>query len=126
MTQPFAPDTPAGRDAGLRRDTEMLRRRAHGPWHYIGEPGEAPYQNGSTMAPTAEIPDPVPLRYRQLLGGGLEIQGDVTGVEPGDIVFTLPEVARLDHDVPFSGHDDQGNYVACRLYANGDFVFGVA
>lgn len=112
---------------GHRRELDRLRARAHGRWVYVGGtwPGSPDFLAGSNMDPTAAIPNPVPLRFRWLLGGGLEIQGDVTGVAPGDTVFVLPDQYRLDHDVPVHSHDDAGVYVPCRLLATGEFIYGV-
>lgn len=109
----------------LHGRSRNLERRSPGPWKYVGDATFCDFINGANMAPTADVPDPTPLRLRLTLGAGLEIQGDVTGVVSGDIVCTFPAGYRPDHDVPVDGHDDAGNYVACRLYANGNFVYGV-
>jgi hypothetical protein len=112
--------------ARLYRRTRDNERRSASPWHNIGAADEAPFLNGANAAPSAERPNPVPMRYRWTLGAGLELQGDVDNVAPGDIVFVLPAPYRLDHDVPVDAHDDEGNYVACRLLATGEFLYGVA
>lgn len=126
MSRPFSPDTPATRAAGLRRDAEQLRRRSDGPWRNVGDPAFTDFQNGANAAATANIPDPVPLRIRLKVGGGLELQGDLEGLSPGDIICTFPDPYRPDHDLPVHGRDDAGVYVPCRLYTSGDFVYGVA
>jgi len=111
-----------------------------GPWHNVGDPDEPTFLSGSNMAATAAIPNPVPLRFRLAVGPQniladdgtvdeytehqIEIQGDVTGLSPGDTVFVLPAAYRHDHDVPVAGHDDAGNYVACRLLSTGEFIYG--
>lgn len=111
-----------------------------GPWHNIGDAGEPSFVTGSNMAATVDIPNPVPLRFRlavgrpNLINAGLivqythhqvEIQGDVTGVSPGDTVFVLPLEYRHEYDVPFHTHNDAGNYVPCRLLSTGEFIYGV-
>jgi hypothetical protein len=125
MSRPFSPDTVATRAAGLRRDTEHLVRRSDAPWRYAGVDGFADFINGANAAPTDTIPDPVPLRIRLKVGGGLELQGDLTGLAPGDIICNFPDPYRPDFDTPLAGHDDAGNYVPCRFYATGDLVYGV-
>jgi len=112
-----------------------------GPWINVGDPGAPAFVNGSNMAATAAIPSPVPLRFRLAVGPPnvlspsdgtvsqytqhqIEIQGDVSSLSPGDIVFILPAAYRHDHDVPVAGHDDAGNYVACRLLSTGEFIYG--
>ena len=55
----------------------------------------------------------------------LEIQGDVTGLSPGDIVFMLPLEYQREFDVPYKTHDDTGVYVPCRLLSTGEFIWGV-
>lgn len=118
-------------------------------WHNIGDPGEPPFINGTNMAPTADVPNPVPMRFRLSVGPPndcdydwtqapaqaitinrytehqIEIQGDVTGVSPGDIVFVLPLEYTKEHDLPCHAHDDFGNYIACRLLSTGEFIYGV-
>lgn len=125
MTRPLKPatDRRAINDAVGRINS--LERRTPGPWQYVGDPSFVPFTNGSNAAPTAGIPDPVPLRIRWTLGAGLEIQGDVTGLSPGDEVCTFPADYSPEHDSPVHGHDDTGNYVPCRLYSDGRFVYGV-
>lgn len=131
--------------------SQRLRRHNHdpgshqptntGPWHNIGDAGEPAFVNGSNAAPTIDIPNPVPLRFRlsvgppNLIDDGdvliytkhqIEIQGDVTGLLSGDVVFVLPIEYRHDFDVPYHTHDDNKNYVPCRLFASGEFVWDVA
>lgn len=99
--------------------------------------------NGSNMAPTIDIPAPVPLRYRLSVGAPnyidtdtgtitfytdhqIEIQGDVTGLASGDIVFIIPPEYRHDYDVPYQTHDDSKAFVACRLLSTGEFMWDTA
>lgn len=103
-----------------------------GVWHYVGETDEPAFENGWANVGGG---DAVPLRFRLIIGPAkgstqpkksLEIQGDVTGGADGTVVFTLPSAYRQDYSVPLSSHDDTGTYVPCRVYANGEFVRGVA
>jgi hypothetical protein len=111
--------------------------------------------NGFTMAPTAQVPNPTPLQYRLSVGPPniceyaawtgdpvmgarplataiveytyhqIEIQGDLDGVIPGDLVFILPLEYTKETDLPWKGHDNFGNYVPCRLLSTGEFYYGV-
>ncbi len=54
----------------------------------------------------------------------IEIQGDITGVIPGDTVFVIPLEYQHDYDVPYPSHDDAGFYVPCRLLSTGEFIYG--
>jgi hypothetical protein len=96
---------------------------------------------GSNMSPTVDVPSPVPSRYRLSVGAPnyleidgsisfytehqIEVQLDVTGVTTGDIVFLMPPEYQHSYDVPYHTHDDTGAYVACRLLATGEFIYGV-
>lgn len=99
--------------------------------------------NGQNAAPTSTVPNPAPLQFRLAVGPPnvlsrdgttivtytkhqVEIAGDVTGVNPGDIVFVLPIEMRHPDDRPVHSHDDTGAYVACRLLSTGEFYYGVA
>ncbi len=96
------------------------------------------FQNGSNVTP-GDIPNPVPMRYRISVGppnyyddaGDLvythhqiEIQGDITGLTYEDTVFVILPEYQHDFDVPYSGHDEYGSYIACRLLSTGEFVYG--
>lgn len=124
-------------------------------WIYVGDDPRVPFLAGANAAATAESPNPSPLAFRISLGRPndceydgwtgdpatgdrpvasaiieyrhhqLEVVGDVTDVNPGDIVFVLPFEFRFDTDKPLKGHDDDGNYVPCRLLSSGEFVWGV-
>jgi hypothetical protein len=119
-----------------------------GPWYYVGAGGMMPdgspvpdFQNGWHNIVGTD--DPVPLRFRILLGPpnlllpdgtvdedsrstskDVQVQGDIDGGGDGTVVFSLPPSYRLDYDVPMGAHDSSMMYVACRLYKNGDFVRG--
>lgn len=101
------------------------------------------FQNGWGNISPGTIPNPVPMGFRLSVGqlnkldrntGAIiwygdhqvEIAGDVAGGSSGTAVFTLPPAYRLNYDVPFPAHDSSMNYVACRLYATGEFVRGIA
>ncbi len=122
-------------------------------WIYVGVDPRVPFVNGSNAAPTVDIPNPVPCRFRISVGPPndceytgwegtgpsgsrpvataidaytdhqVEIQGDLTGLSPGDIVFVLPLEFQHDYDVPYHTHDDTGIYVPCRLFTTGEFVW---
>jgi hypothetical protein len=124
-------------------------------WIYVGVDTRVPFVNGSNRAPTLDIPNPVPLRFRLSVGPPndcdyigwegtdpstgdrpvatsinyytdhqIEIQGDVTGLSPGDIVFNMPLEYQHEFDVPYKTHDDSGIYVPCRLLSTGEFIWG--
>jgi len=99
------------------------------------------FVTGENMAASADIPNPVPMRFRIVTGKPnkvdddgnvtyypkvLEFQGDITGAGTGDTVFVLPVTHRKQFDLPVPGHDDAGGYVACRLLSTGEFVYGAA
>lgn len=114
--------------------------------------GATEFISGFNMAATADIPNPAPLQYRLSVGPPnicdydwpavgsssiphataileytdhqIEIVGDVDGVNIGDTVFVLPMEYRFPEDRPCKGHDDAGNYVACRLLSTGEFIWG--
>lgn len=54
----------------------------------------------------------------------IDIQGDITGVVPGDTVFVIPLEYQHEYDVPYRAHDSTGYYVPCRLLSTGEFVWG--
>lgn len=110
-----------------------------GPWIYVGGVDGPPFVTGSNMTATMDVPNPMPMRFRLAVGPPniirsgtitvyfdhqIEIQGDVTGVSPGDTVFVIPMEYRHEFDVPVQAHDDFGTYVPCRLYSTGEFVYG--
>jgi len=125
-----------------------------GGWIFVGEDIRVPFVNGANAAPSAGSPDPSALAFRISLGRPndcewagwegsgptgarpvasaiveyrhhqLEIVGDVTDVNIGDVVFVLPLEYRFEEDRPCKGHDDAGNYVACRLLSTGEFIWG--
>ncbi len=128
-------------------------------WVYVGVDPRVPFISGGNAAPTVDVPNPVPCRFRISVGppndceyadwaitGGdpitgtrpvataidaytdhqVEIQGDLTGLLTGDIVFVLPLEFQLDYDVPYHTHDDNGTYVPCRLLSTGEFIWNHA
>ncbi len=68
---------------------------------------------------------PVATSIVEYLEHQIEIIGDVDGVVPGDVVFIIPMEYRRPFDTPYKGHDNFGNYVACRLLSTGEFYYGV-
>ncbi len=110
-------------------------------WRSFWNPYASIFQNGSNAAPTMDIPNPCPAHYRISIGppnyydadGALvitehqvEIQGDLTGLLTGDIVFVLLDEYLMEFDVPYHTHDDSGIYVPCRLLSTGEFIWNVA
>ncbi len=110
-------------------------------WQQFWNPYASIFQNGSNAAPTIDIPNPCPAQYRISIGppnyyddaGALvitqhqvEIQGDLTGLLTGDIVFYLLDEYLMEYDVPYHTHDDSGIYVPCRLLSTGEFIWNVA
>ncbi len=120
-------------------------------WIVVGDDPRVPYINGFPTAPSITSPDPTPLQFRLSVGPPneceydgwdavtapvasaiinytdhqIEILGDIDGVVPGDLVFIIPMEYRRDKDTPYKGHDNFGNYVACRLLSTGEFFYGV-
>jgi hypothetical protein len=110
--------------------------------HLIGTGGEPGFQNGwENMAPTGDIPVPVPMHFLIVIGQlnwmdldgvtilqyqpkVVEIAGDVDGGADGTTVFTIPPAYRFEHDRPYPAHDNGGVYVPSRLYADGRYVRG--
>jgi len=112
--------------------TSRLERRKGGGWVYVGVTLDSAgvlivdFTTGSNKGGRFQ-----PLRFRWAMDGTLpEIQGVVTGVAPGDVIFTLPGLyapITLDPaalDMPIPGVDpDTGLHVAFEVRANGDVVF---
>ncbi len=125
-------------------------------WIYVGVDPRVPFVSGGNAAPTVDVPNPVPCRFRISVGPPndceyadwsgsdpitgtrpvataidaytdhqIEIQGDLTGLLTGDIVFVLPLEFQLEYDVPYHTHDDSGIYVPCRLLSTGEFIWNV-
>lgn len=125
-------------------------------WVYVGVDPRVPFVNGSNASPSIDIPNPVPVRFRISIGPPndcdydgwansgptadrpvatsinfytdhqIEIQGDATGLSPGDVVFVLPLEYQHEFDVPYHTHDDNGVYVPCRLLSTGEFIWDTA
>jgi hypothetical protein len=121
-------------------------------WIYVGVDPRCPFVNGSNAPPTVDIPNPCPLRFRISVGPPneceyagwnsmidpvasailaytdhqIDIQGDVTGLSSGDIVFVIPLEFQHEFDVPYDTHDDSKTYVACRLLSTGEFIWDTA
>lgn len=103
------------------------------PLHFffvLGEPNECEYSGwGATVDPMtgAVTPggDPTATSIVTYMPHVIEFCGDVTGVNPGDVVFVLPLEYRYATDKPGGRHDDAGNYTPFRIYSTGEFVWGV-
>ena len=99
MTRPIVEPSPARETASHGWREFQLERRpgpVHGRWIYVGTypgdpgttPDSPPFQNG--WANDVTDPAAVPLRFRGVVGGGMEIEGVVSGGVAGTVVFTLP------------------------------------
>jgi hypothetical protein len=90
----------------------------------VGPPNECEYAGWEGTDPsTGDRPVASSINY--YTDHQIEIQGDVTGLSPGDIVFVLPLEYTHDYDVPYHTHDDSGVYVPCRLLSTGEFIYDV-
>jgi hypothetical protein len=98
LGRPLYEETRDTRIAKLRRDIERLKRRSAGRWIYVGNyptdpqtTSDSPPLQGVWVNSGDATDDTDQLtRFRWLLGGGLEIQLNVTGGGNGTIIFTLP------------------------------------
>jgi hypothetical protein len=112
-------------------------------WHNIGETGEPAFLGTwVNSAPTIDVPNPVPMRFRLNVGmpnlldqdgnifeyrdHELVLQGDIEGDADGTPVFVLPPEYRYAHDLPVHSHDSAGLYVPCRLLSDGTYIRGLA
>jgi hypothetical protein len=90
----------------------------------IGPPNDCDYDGWAGTDPaTGDRPVATAINY--YTDHQIEIQGDVTGLSPGDIVFVLPLEYQHEYDVPYHTHDDSGVYVPCRLLSTGEFIYDV-
>lgn len=105
--------------------------------HLIGGSGEPGFESSWANVGGASVPmhflivigrpnllDPDTGDILQYNHKVLEIAGDITGGADATTVFTITPAYRFEHDRPYPAHDDDGNYVPCRLYADGRFVRG--
>lgn len=120
MLHPVWPNDAFAASAAHARDIRRLKHRSCGPWVNVGDPGAPPFTNGANAGGGL-----TPMRFRVLLGGGIEIQGSVTGVALGDVIFTLPAGYRPDSELRLAASDDTGAFVAFRILASGDVIYGV-
>jgi hypothetical protein len=113
---------PAARLARHHREIEYLKRRGAGPWHYVGDDTDEtapPFLNGWGNVGGSMTP----LRYRHMLGGGVEIQGSVTGGAAGTAICQLPVGYRpYGGELRLHGSDDSGGLVVFRVLTNGDLI----
>ena len=100
---------------------QILERMRHARWHYVGDTGEPTFQNSWDNAGGGLTP----MRFRRLVGGGVEIQGSVTGGTPGTLVFTLPLYYRPDFELRLAASDDAGGFLVFRVLADGSVYAGV-
>lgn len=96
----------------------------------LGQPNDCHYAGwGASVSHPSNVVtaggDPVATDIVEYRDHQLEIEGDVDGVVPGDVVFIIPMEFRFVTDLPYKGHDNDGNYVPCRLLSTGEFVYGV-
>ncbi len=96
----------------------------------VGPPNDCDYDGWEPADPTSPpdpltSPRPVASAIVEYTDHQVEIIGDIDGVVPGDLVFIIPMEYRRPKDTPYKGHDNFGNYVACRLLSTGEFYYGV-
>ncbi len=90
----------------------------------IGPPNDCEYAAWSGSDPVSGT-RPVATTILAYSDHQVEIQGDVTGLLTGDVVFVLPLEFQHAYDVPYHSHDDSGIYVPCRLLSTGEFIWNV-
>jgi len=90
----------------------------------IGPPNDCMYDGWEGTNPVSGN-RPVATSINEYTDHQLEIEGDVDGVVPGDVIFILPLEFQFPTDLPYKGHDNDGNYVPCRLLSTGEFIYGV-
>ncbi len=90
----------------------------------VGPPNDCEYAAWSGSDPVTGT-RPVATAIVAYTDHQVEIQGDLTGLLTGDIVFNLPLEYQHDYDVPYQTHDDNGVFVPCRLLSTGEFIWNV-
>ncbi len=90
----------------------------------MGPPNDCEYAAWSGSDPVTGT-RPVATAILAYTDHQIEIQGDLTGLVTGDIVFVIPLEYQLEYDVPYHTHDDTGLYVPCRLLSTGEFIWNV-
>lgn len=123
MSRPITEYTPPRDQAAHGFRTAQLERQTGGSWIYVGSGAPAPnFTNGGNMGGDWQT-----LRFRWLLDGGIDIEGVVTGVSPGDVIFTLPSPLYIrdpDGDLPVPGVNiADGSHAAFTIKSNGDVVY---
>ncbi len=91
----------------------------------VGPPNDCEYADWSGSDPVSGT-RPVATSIVAYTDHQVEIQGDLTGLLTGDIVFVLPLEYQHEYDVPYQTHDDNGVFVPCRLLSTGEFIWNVA
>ncbi len=91
----------------------------------VGPPNDCEYAAWSGSDPVSGT-RPVATTIVAYTDHQVEIQGDLTGLLTGDIVFVLPLEFQHEYDVPYQTHDDNGVFVPCRLLSTGEFIWNVA
>jgi hypothetical protein len=129
MTVPVRETTPYRDQVKTERRAGWLERRSGGSWIDVlptGDPdidADHPgFTNGSNFGGGYQD-----LRFRWLMDGNVEIEGVVTGVSAGDVIFTLPPplyTPDLGGNLPVAGVDpNTGLHVGFEIRTNGDVVF---
>ncbi len=88
----------------------------------VGPPNDCEYADWSGSDPVSGT-RPVATAIVAYTDHQVEIQGDLTGLLTGDIVFNLPLEYQHEYDVPYQTHDDNGVFVPCRLLSTGEFIW---
>lgn len=121
MPRPLFISSDRQKIAGHRRELDRLRNRAAGIWIVVGDTDAPAFENGWSSAGGGFQA----LRFRWLLGGGVELQGSVTGGTLGTTVFTLPVGYRPDNEIRALASDDTGATVVIRITAAGAVILGI-
>jgi hypothetical protein len=127
LGRPLYEQTHDTRIAGLRREVERLKRRSAGRWIVVGtyptDPDTTedspPLQNGFVNNGDGTSANDQLTRFRWVLGGGIEIQINVSGGGVGLVIFSLPDEYWDGGKQTFSAVDLDGNFTCYTIVPNG-------
>jgi hypothetical protein len=127
LGRPLYEPTLETRFAIAHRDIEGLKRRGAGRWVYVGtyptDPNtidiSPPFQSGFVNNGDGTSAADQLTRFRWLLGGGVEIQINVTGGGVGLIIFSLPDKYWEGGKQTFAAVDIAGNFQCYTVVPNG-------
>jgi len=127
LGRPLYEETHDTRIAGARRSIRELKRRGAGRWITVGtyptDPDTTsdspPLQSGFVNNGDGTSAADQLTRFRWLLGGGVEIQINVTGGGVGLIIFSLPAGYWDGGKQTFAAVDVSGNPTCYTIVPNG-------